>query len=322
MKAFFRETRSTIIPFLRWIILCLGILYLCSGIYAVSSNEIAMLQRFGKVVDDSVQPGIHAALPWPIDRVTKVPVKIINRIVIDDFSSMYSPQNSSARAFSSMTGLDTYCITGDNNLINILCVIQYTITDPFGYVFRIQKPELMLRNMAANTIIHCIAGKPIDTALTRGKLEIGRYIKRELQKRLQEVQSGLSVSFVELRDIKPPDRVQKAFSDVVKAGIDRIKMINQAEAYRNEKIPAAKADANRLLQDAEAYKREVVLRAEGDASRFISLLGQVEKKGGGARTMLYIETMQQIMKQVDTKHIMLFDAKGRAPARIKLFSGQ
>ncbi len=322
MKAIFKETNTTIILFVRWIMLCLVILYLCSGIYAVSSNEIAILQRFGKVLDDKVQPGIHFALPWPIDRVTKVPVKIINRILIDDFSSAYSEQSSTARIFTSMTGLDSYCITGDNNLVNILCVIQYNITNPFNYIFRIRNPELMLHNMSANAIIRCLASKPIDAALTSGKLEIGRYIKLELQKKLQEVQSGLSVSFVELRDLRPPDRVQQAFSDVVKADIDRVKVVNQAEAYRNEQIPAAKAAANRLLQEAEAYKREVVLRAEGDTSRFVSLLNQVAKRGETARNMLYIETIQAIFTKVAKKHIMVFDRAGQVPARIKLFAQQ
>ena len=87
----------------------------------------------------------------------------------------------------------------------------------------------------------------IDMALTSGKLKIARYIKKALQKRLQKVQRGLGISFFELRDIRSPDSVQQFFSDVVRANIDRIKMINQAWVYSSEKIPAAKADANRIL---------------------------------------------------------------------------
>ena len=313
-----RESFIHMVSLLRWILLCLIILYLLSGIYSVSSNEVGVLQRFGKVIDDKVQPGIHYALPWPIDRITKVPIRIVNRILIDDFYSASEPE-SIARVFSGMTGLDSYCVTGDNNLVNVKCVIQYNITNPFDYLFRVKDANVMLRSMACNTIIHCLSKMPIDESLTRGKQEIADYTKVALQKRLDDSQSGLSVSFVELRDIKPPDRVQEFFSDVVKAKIDREKMINEAESYRNEKIPAAKADASRILQKAGAYKKEVVLRAEGEVDRFKRILTRVREKGYSARNMIYIETMKDIMKKVGRKHIMFRDKKGEVPARLRLY---
>ena len=316
-----RETFIHMVSFLRWILLCLVILYFFSGTYSISSNEIGILQRFGKVIDNKVQSGIHYALPWPIDRVTKVPIRIINRIQIDDFYSA-SNQESISRVFSAMTGLDSYCVTGDNNLVNVLCVIQFNITNPFDYLFRVKEPNIMLRSMACNTIIHCLSRMPIDETLTRGKQEIANYIKIELQKRLDNSESGLSVSFVELRDIKPPDRVQQFFSDVVKSRIDQEKMINEAESYRNEKLPAAKADATRLFQEASAYKTGVVLRAEGEADRFKRLLERVREKGDSARRMIYIETMKDIMSKVGKKHIMVRDKKGDVPARLRLYFPQ
>lgn len=313
-----QETFIHMVSFLRWILLSLVILYLFSGIYSISSNEVGILQRFGKVIDDKVQPGIHYALPWPVDRITKVPIRIVNRILIDDFYSA-SNKESIARVFSEMTGLDSYCVTGDNNLVNVLCVIQFNITNPFDYLFRAKEPNIMLRSMACNTIIHCLSRMPIDVTLTRGKQEIANHTKVELQKRLDDSQSGLSVSFVELRDIKPPDRVQQFFSDVVKAKIDREKMINEAESYRNEKLPAAKADAARVLQEAKAYKTEVVLRAEGETDRFKRILGRFREKGDSARRMIYIETMKDIMSKVGKKHIMVRDKKGKVPARLRLY---
>jgi len=129
-----RETFINAFSYLRWILVCLIFLYLFSGIYSISSNEIGVLQQFGKVIDDKVQPGIHYALPWPIDRVTKVPIRIVKRILIDDFYSELGLE-SIARAFSGMTELGSYCVTGDNNLVNIICVIQFNITNPFDYLF-------------------------------------------------------------------------------------------------------------------------------------------------------------------------------------------
>ncbi len=180
-----RETLSHVFSFYRWIFLCLVLLYFCSGIYSVSSNEVGVLQRFGKVLDDKIPPGIHYALPWPVDRVNKVPVKIVNRILIDDFFSITNPE-SAARLFYNLTGLASYCITGDNNLVNIQCVIQYNITQPSLYLFRSRSPEIMLRNMACNAILQSLAAMPVDRILTRGKQELTQEIKARLQGRLDE----------------------------------------------------------------------------------------------------------------------------------------
>lgn len=319
IKGMVRETFIHMVSYLRWVVFCLIALYILSGIYSISTNEIGILQRFGKVIEDRVQPGIHYAFPWPVDRITKVPIRIVSRILIDDFYSA-SAIESTARVFSGLTGLDSYCMTGDNNLVNVMCVIQFNITDPFEYLFVVEKPNTMMRSMACTTIIHCLSGMPIDEALTYGKQKIANYIKVNLQKRLDDSHSGLGVSFVELRDIKPPDRVEEFFSDVVKAKIDRKKMLNEAESYRNEKIPAAKGDAVRVVQKASAYKKEVVLKAEGKADRFKSLLKRVREKGDSARNMIYIESIKDIMKKVERKHILVRDKNGGIPARLRLYS--
>ena len=125
---------------------------------------------------------------------------------------------------------------------------------------------------------------------------------------------------MEISSIKPPELVQDAFSDVVRANIDREKMINDAVAYSNEKIPAANADAARIIQEGRAYKAEVVLKAEGDTRRFLSLLGETHEKGNPVQKMLYIETLSEIMKNVGEKHFMASDGNGKAPARLILSS--
>jgi len=312
-----RETVSTLLSFSRWILALLFLLYLFSGVYSIAPSEVGLLQRFGKVMGGQIQPGIHYALPWPIDRVTKVPVKTVSRIMIDDFFSA-ARADSTARLFFNVTGLASYCISGDNNLVNIQCVIQYNITNPSSFLFKAKDPIIMLRSMACNAIIHCLAKLPVDQILTRGKQEIANNVKFALQKRLDELDAGLSISFIELSDIKPPDHVQRFFSDVVKAKIDRAKMVNEAQSYRNERIPAAQANASKSLQESEAYKREVVLRAEGDTERFLQILERAQRKGDSAREMIYVETMKEIMKNVEKKHILVPEKDGTPPARLRL----
>ena len=299
IKAIFRQTFKRTFSFIRWICFLLFILYFLSGTYSISSNQIGILQRFGKVVEDKIQPGIHYGFPWPIDRVSRVPVKIIKRIQVDDFYTANS-----------------YCITGDNNLINIQCTIQYTIIHPFNYLFRVVNAEVMLDNITNNTIIKCLSSMPIDHAMTIGKQAIAANIKLNLQTRLDVVQSGLGISFVELRDIKPPAQVRRFFSDVVKAKIDRKNLINKAETYHNKEVPRAKADTTMMIEQSQAYKTQVVLEAEGVTARFLK---QVEQKGQFAKNMIYINTLREILQKVGKKHIIMTN-KGEKPVKLKLFN--
>ncbi len=314
------ESLRHMLRFLRWIAAALAALYLLSGLYSISTNEIGVLLRFGRAVDKRVQPGIHYKFPWPVDRVVKVPVKKVNRILIDDFYTALQAGSgrSTALVFSSLTGLDSYCVTGDNNLVNVQCVIQYTIIDPFSYMLEMKDPEIMLRSMACSTIIHCLADMHVDDALTRGKQAVAGRIKLGLQDRLDRSGCGVGVSFVEISDIKPPDRVQEYFSDVVKAGIDYSKMINEAESYFNEKIPAAKADAERVLQEARAYKKRVVLEARGETGRFERLRTRIARGGGAGRSIIYIETLRDILSRVGRKYIV-GSGKDGSPVRLNLY---
>ena len=319
ISAAIREAFRRLVSFSRWILAALMMLYLLSGVYSISSNEIGVLQRFGKVIDDRVPSGIHYALPWPVDRVTRVPIRMVSSIVVDDFYSSFNV-GSAASAFFHMTGLASYCMSGDNNLVNVKCVIQYTITDPLNYLFRVKGAESMLRSMACNTIIHSMARMPVDEILTRGKQTIANYVKAELQRRLDEAETGMGVSFVELRDIKPPDRVERFFSDVVNAQIDREKMVNDAESYRNERIPEAQAAAVRTLEEAAAYKAEIFLKAQGETDRFQSILSRVRENGDAARRMLHVEAVKKIMESVDKKHLVITDEDGKSPINLKLYA--
>jgi len=321
MKSLFREVWTGFASFFRWIIAGLIILYLFSGVCSIAQSEIGVHQRFGRVLNDRVQPGLHYVLPWPVDKITKVPVRTINRMIIDDFYSSDSALEKvpASIVFTRMTGLEPYCITGDNNLVNIICVIQFNITDPFDYTFRVKNPDVMLRSMAGNMIIHCLSEIPIDEVLTRGKQAVIRDIKLGLQERLNKAQCGLTVSFIELRIIKPPDRVQQYFSDVIKADIDREKMTNEAESYYNDKILAAKANSTRIVQEAEAYKKEVVLKAEGETERFLKLLEGFKEKGDSSRKIIYIETIKNVLEKVGKKHIIGRNKADKAAVRLKLF---
>ena len=162
----------------------------------------AVHQRFGRIIDETVEPGIHYRLPWPIDSVQKVAVRQVKRLAVDDFwGAAANARNPDS--FKYITGLDSYCITGDNNLAMVSCVIQYRVLNPRKYLFCVKDPDIMLKDLACKIILHCIASMPIDEMLTKGKQSVATYIRQALQKSLEELETGISVSFVEINNISP-----------------------------------------------------------------------------------------------------------------------
>ncbi|MBW2220563.1 MAG: FtsH protease activity modulator HflK [Deltaproteobacteria bacterium] len=303
-----------------YILLILILLYLLSGTYSVPQNQIGVHQRFGKIVNQNVSPGMHYALPWPIDRVDKVPVKVIKRILIDDFSNNYEGK-SIPYVFKQMTGLTPCCISGDNNIVNIFCAVQYGISNPAKYLFSVKNNEKLLRDVFCNAIIKCLAGLSVDEILTFGKKHIENTLKTEAQKKLNDLDCGLMISFVELRNVQPPVVVQGAFDDVINSKIDKRKIVSQAESYRNEKLPQAKAAANKMIQQAQTYKIENISKAQGQTQRFLDQLKAYEKSEEITKKRLYLDFIKEIFPTIEKAYI-IENADGKNPANIKIFSGK
>jgi membrane protease subunit HflK len=301
-----------------YVLIVLVLLYFASGIYSIGQTETGVQQRFGRIINPSVKPGIHYALPWPIDKIDKVSVKIVQRILVDDFSSNFET-NLTPYAIQQMTGLTPYCISGDNNIVNIICAIQYMVSDPVDYLFRIKDNERLLRDIVCNSIIKCLADLEVDEILTYGKREIENTLKRQAQKKLDDLNCGLIISFVELSDVRPPGTVQGAFDDVINAKIDKRKIVSQAQSRRNEQLPQANATATRMIEKAKTYKLERILAAHGDAQRFSKQLEAYQKMKKVTKKRLYFDFIKQIFPEIEKVYIV--DREGNQnPAKIKIFS--
>jgi len=218
-----------------------------------------------------------------------------------------------------MTGLTPYCISGDNNIVNITCTIQYTISNPVDYLFRIKDNERLLRDIVCNSIIKCLADLEVDEILTYGKREIENTLKRQAQKKLDDLNCGLIISFVELSDVRPPGTVQGAFDDVINAKIDKRKIVSQAQSRRNEQLPQANATATRMIEKAKTYKLERILAAHGEAQRFSKQLEAYQKMKKVTKKRLYFDFIKQIFPEIEKVYIV--DREGNQnPAKIKIFS--
>lgn len=304
--------------FMKWVFIVLIIIYFLTGFYSIKQNEIGVLQRFGRLIDGKVMPGMHYALPWPIDKVDKVAVMEIKTLVMDNFSKDFSP-DSPAERFRESTSLTAYCITGDNNIITINLLIKYKITDPVLYLFKIKNSRQFLRNAAAATVIHCLASLPVDEVLTYGKKRIQDEVKLELQNKLDDIESGLGISFIELKEISPPQSVQSYFDDVINAKVDKKKIVNDAKSYQNQMMPRARANSVKMVQEAYAYKNGNISHAEGEASRFLSQLAEYEKSKQVSTTRLYLNFIYSVYPRLDD--IIIVDNKGNEKLlNIKVFS--
>ncbi len=307
--------------FSRFILAGLALLYLLSGVFSVSQNEIGVHIRLGRIINGHVQPGIHYRLPWPFDSVAKVAVREVKRVVIDEFELSPAPKGEAKPppdSFAAMTGLDAYCITGDNNLATVSCIIQYTVFNPSEYLFSHVDPEGMLKNLACKSILHGLAAMPIDDILTKGKQAVASTIQQKLQTELGQMKTGINICSVEIKNINPPARVAKYFSEVVKASIEREKSINEAQSYQNEVFSKAKAQAREQMEEAGGYKKEAILRAQGKTERFNQLLAQAGEKGSLTWKLLYAESMIEIMKNVGKKHIVQSNKDGRPAVNLKI----
>jgi len=304
--------------FIFYILIVLILLYIASGIYSIPQTQVGIHQRFGRIINPNVKPGIHYALPWPIDKVDKVSVMIVQRILIDDFSSNLE-QGSTPYAFYKMTGLTPNCISGDNNIVNIICAIQYSVSNPVDYLFRIKDNERLLRDIVCNSIIKCLAALQVDEILTYGKRKIENILKTQTQKKLDSLNCGLIISFVELRDVRPPGTVQGAFDDVINAKIDRRKIVSQAESRRNERLPQANATATKIIEKAKTYKVEKISAAHGETQRFGKQLEAYREMKKVTKKRLYFEFVKQVFPDIEKVYIV--DKEGnKNPAKIKIFS--
>ncbi|MDD5556999.1 MAG: FtsH protease activity modulator HflK [bacterium] len=295
--------------FARWVALCLLGIYLLSGVYSISPNETGVLQRFGRVLEADISPGIHWAFPWPVDRVSRVPVRESRRVSVDDFFE----GGEHAEPFRRLTGLAPACVTGDNNIVTVNCAIQYLISDPAAYLFGVARVEEAFHDLAAAAVLHCIARMPVDEILTYGKTRIERFIKEHLQERLDAIGAGIAVSFVELRDVRAPRAVQSYFDDVINSKIDKRNRVATAESYRNEQIPHAHARADRTVQEARAHAQRAVAEAEGNASRFLSQLEEYQKDPDTTRRRLFLEFAARIHPRLEGTIVV---EEGGQPVRL------
>ena len=190
---------------------------------------------------------------------------------------------------------ESLMLTDDENIIDIQFAVQYNLKNAAEYVFNARKPDDIVAQVAATAISEVVGSRQMDFALYEGRAQIATETEKKMQEMLDRYGTGVYVQKVTLQNTQPPEQVQAAFDDAVKASQDRERQKNEGQAYANNVVPLARGMASRLLQEADGYNASVVQRADGDASRFKQVLVEYSKAPGVTRERLYLDMMQSVL---------------------------
>jgi modulator of FtsH protease HflK len=259
-----------------------GIIWLGTGFFIVQEGQQAVVTRFGKL-SRTLEAGFNWRLPYPIERHETVNLLQLRSIEIG--------RSSTTQA----TGLkDSSMLTQDENIVDIRFTVQYRLKSAADYLFQNREPDEAVTKAAESAIREVVGRGTMDTVLNKDRESIQRDVLKSVQAQLDRYKTGIQVQAVNIQNVQPPEAVQAAFDDALKAGQDRDRLKNEGLAYANDVIPRAKGTAARLTQEAEGYKANVIARADGDAQRFKAVLTEYQKAPQVTRDRMYTDAMQQI----------------------------
>ncbi|MGF1629712.1 MAG: FtsH protease activity modulator HflK [Kiloniellaceae bacterium] len=274
--------------------LAVVLVWLFTGLYRVQTNEQGVVLRFGKWVE-TTEPGLNWHLPWPIETALTPSVTSVQQIDI----GFVAAGSDRARTARRDVEEESLMLTGDQNIIDIDFTVQWKIADAGQYLFNIREPEATVKIAAESAMREIIGRTDIQPALTEARGTVEAEARSLLQLTLNEYEAGIEITELALQDVQPPGAVIDAFNDVLRAQQDRDRARNEADRYRNDILPRARGEALRVVQGAEAYKEQLENEAEGDAQRFLSVYRAYQQNPDVTRRRMYLETMQEVLSRTD-----------------------
>lgn len=265
------------------IVLVAVLIWLASGFYIVDASQRGVVLRFGRLIE-TTEPGPRWHLPYPVETVEVVNISQVRTVEVGYRENV---KNKMLK--------ESLMLTDDENIIDIQFAVQYFLKDPGAYLFNNRAPDENVRQSAETAIREVVGRSKMDFVLYEGREQVAAETTQLMQDILDRYQSGILVSKLTMQNAQPPEQVQAAFDDAVKAGQDRERQKNEGQSYANDVIPKAKGAAARLMEEAEGYRQSVIANAEGDASRFKQILAEYEKAPQVTRERMYLDMMQQIM---------------------------
>ncbi len=265
-------------------------LWMLAGFFTVDASERAVMFRLGNPTGVKT-PGLAWHMPFIED------YRIVNLLEVRQVEVGYrgATKNKNPR--------ESLMLTGNLNIIDMQFVVQYVLKDArlflFENRFASRRAEDVVQQVAETAMREVVGENRIDFVLYEGRESVASETKAAMQKILDDYKTGVQINQVAVQNVQPPDQVQDAFEDAIKARQDRDRKINEGEAYANDIIPRSRGQAARIIADAEAYRESFIARSQGEADRFLLLAGEYKKAPEVTRRRLYLETMETVMARAN-----------------------
>jgi membrane protease subunit HflK len=272
-------------------------LWLASGFYIVQEGQVAVVTQFGKY-EKTAQAGFQWRFPYPIQNQEIVNVSQLRTFEVGFRGSSRNKVLPEA-----------LMLTTDENIVDMQFVVQYRLRADGApdYLFRTRDPDEAVRQAAETAMREVVGKQPMDYVLYEGRTNVATQVQDLMQQILDRYHTGIQVSTVAIQNVQPPEQVQAAFDDAVKAGQDRERQINEGEAYANQVVPLAAGQASRMTEDAEGYRAKVIGDAQGNTARFTSIVNEYRKAPAVMRERMYLETMEEIFSRASK---VMIDTRG------------
>jgi membrane protease subunit HflK len=271
-------------------------LWLVSGFFIVQEGQTGVVMTFGKY-SHMTPAGFNWRWPYPIQSHEIVNVSQVRTVEVGYRGNV---RNKQAK--------ESLMLTDDENIIDIQFAVQYKLKSAADWIFNNRDQDETVRQVAETAVREIVGRSKMDFVLYEGREKVAFDVSQAMQQIIDRYKLGVQITNVTMQAVQPPEQVQAAFDDAVKAGQDRERQKNEGQAYANNVIPRARGAASRLLQEAEAYRARVVANAQGDAARFKQVLGEYQKAPTVTRDRMYLETMQQIFS--NTTKVMVDSKSG------------
>mgnify|MGYP001243325182 CR=1 FL=1 len=282
------------------IIILVAVIGLYSSFYEVDTEETGVVLRFGEFAGFA-DPGLHFKIPFGVKQVYLVPT---GRVLKEEFG--YRTVTPGVRTTFSKRGLEeeSLTLTGDLNVSDVEWIVQFQVSDPFKYIFKIQDPVGTIRDICEAMVRKAIGNANVTQVLTTERAALAGEIEQDLQATLNKYDIGVRIVTVKFQDVTPPDPVKDAFNEVNEAEQQKESLIFQAREQFNREVPRARGEAKRALQEAEGYAVERINKAQGETNRFLALLTEYKKAPEVTRRRIHLETMEEILPRLEETYIM------------------
>lgn len=274
--------------FVIFIFVIFALIFASSVFYTVQEQENAAIITFGKYSGEKTDAGLYFKLPFPIQKIVKVPAKLTQKINI----GFREDANGTIRIIEE----EALMITGDENIVHADAIVEWKVSNVEKYLYNIENGNSFLINSAAAAIRSVIGSQTLDYAITDGKTQIQSLVTEKLRELQLYYETGIHIIEVKFQDIEPPSgEVEQAFKEVTNAREEKNTKVNIAKKYENQKIPVARGEAQALIENAEALKESRIFTAQGDVARFNAIYQEYKKNPSVTESRLIIETLEQIL---------------------------